>query len=216
MSVQAMSWVIDHSKQRGSKFVVLLMIANHAHSDGTTAYPSYDRLATESRISARQVITHVKALQESGELKVEVCKSEYGTNLYSLPLMVSESSTSRWGVKKPSYAIPRHKSAAKLHPNRKEPKEVIERDIIGAEAPITKRPSKEEVQTYMEELGFIKPELDSERFVDHYQAVGWMVGITPLRDWKAKVREWKRRQSKFVADAFGCEDVESENMEAPF
>lgn len=55
LSVQAISHVIEQSKHKGNSFVVLLMIANHAHSDGTLAYPSIQTLAKESRISERTV-----------------------------------------------------------------------------------------------------------------------------------------------------------------
>ncbi len=104
MSVQAISWVIEKSKQRGSKFVVLLMIANHAHSDGTGSYPSYDRLARESRLSPRRVMSIVEDLESSGELKIEKGAGPHGTNIYSLPLMQSESPDTA-GVNKSSYEI---------------------------------------------------------------------------------------------------------------
>lgn len=65
-----MSWVIDNSKQKGNAFVVLLMIANHAHSDGTGAWPSLITLAREARISRRTVWASILTLEKSGELKV--------------------------------------------------------------------------------------------------------------------------------------------------
>ena len=49
-----MSWVIEKSSQKGSNLLVLLMIANHAHTDGTGAYPAIPTLAAESRLSAIQ------------------------------------------------------------------------------------------------------------------------------------------------------------------
>ncbi|MEQ1762572.1 MAG: helix-turn-helix domain-containing protein [Pyrinomonadaceae bacterium] len=70
MSVQAQSWVITNSVHKGSAFVVLLMIANHSHADGTNAFPSYNMLATECRITARQVIRIIHHLEQSGELLV--------------------------------------------------------------------------------------------------------------------------------------------------
>ena len=86
MSVQAMSWVIENSKHKGSAFVVLLMIANHAHADGTTAYPSIDTIAREARISPRQVYNVIVKLERSKELLIFRNAGPNGTNLYSIPI----------------------------------------------------------------------------------------------------------------------------------
>lgn len=37
--------------------------------------------------------------------------------------------------------------------------------------------------------------IDAERFVDHYQSVGWVVGKSKMKDWKAAVRTWEKRNS---------------------
>lgn len=81
-----MSWVIEHSKQKGSSFVVLLMIANHAHSDGTNAFPSYDTIARESRISHRQVTRIIPKLEASGELVIDRHGGPSLPNKYTIPL----------------------------------------------------------------------------------------------------------------------------------
>ena len=70
MSVQAMSWVIENSKHQGAPLVVLLMIANRAHPDGTNAYASIESIADDSRMSARQVRRIISTLEASGELRV--------------------------------------------------------------------------------------------------------------------------------------------------
>lgn len=96
MSVQAISWVIDQSKHKGNTFVVLLMIANHARSDGSGAWPSIHTIAKESRLADRTVQRCIKRLTRawSGvkgwqgappELKVLVGKGPYGSNLYDIP-----------------------------------------------------------------------------------------------------------------------------------
>ena len=40
-------------------------------------------------------------------------------------------------------------------------------------------------------------------FCDHYASVGWVVGKarTPMKDWKAAVRQWITRQAQFGTDA---------------
>lgn len=90
MSVQAISWVIDHSKHKGNTFVVLLMIANHAKSDGTGAWPSVQTICKESRLSRRTVQRCVNRLSRrwkygDPELVVRIGKGPYGSNLYDIP-----------------------------------------------------------------------------------------------------------------------------------
>lgn len=54
-------------------------------------------------------------------------------------------------------------------------------------------PTLEEVQTYISENNFI---VDAQRFVDYYQSNGWIVGKAKMKDWKATVRGWERREQE--------------------
>lgn len=51
----------------------------------------------------------------------------------------------------------------------------------------------EAVSSYMRELGIPDPEGQTQVWFDHYASVGWKVGRNPMRDWRAAVRNWKRR-----------------------
>ena len=52
-------------------------------------------------------------------------------------------------------------------------------------------PSLEEVQAYCTERGNT---VDAQRFVDYYASKGWVIGKSPMKDWKAAVRNWERRE----------------------
>ena len=71
MSVQAFSHVINHSTHKGGELLCLMMIANHAHADGTNAFPSLRTLAGECRMSERQIRRIIDKLETSGELLVD-------------------------------------------------------------------------------------------------------------------------------------------------
>jgi len=51
-------------------------------------------------------------------------------------------------------------------------------------------PTVTEVQEYITEKGY---HMDAEAFVDFYTSKGWKVGSQPMKDWKAAVRNWNRR-----------------------
>lgn len=53
-----------------------------------------------------------------------------------------------------------------------------------------KKPTVQEVKAYCHERG---NNIDPIKFVNHYEAKGWMIGKTPMKDWKAAVRTWEQR-----------------------
>jgi len=55
------------------------------------------------------------------------------------------------------------------------------------------KPSLDEVRAYVHE---INAGIDPSQFLDHYEANGWHVGKTKMKDWRAAVRTWKRRKAE--------------------
>jgi hypothetical protein len=55
-------------------------------------------------------------------------------------------------------------------------------------------PTVDEVKKYCQEQGL---SIDAERFVDHYESNGWMVGRSKMKDWKAAVRNWSRKEKSY-------------------
>ena len=53
-------------------------------------------------------------------------------------------------------------------------------------------PTADEVRQYCAER---RNGVDAERFVSYYTANGWMVGKNPMKDWRAAVRTWERRDT---------------------
>jgi hypothetical protein len=53
------------------------------------------------------------------------------------------------------------------------------------------KPTVEEVAAYCEERG---NGIDPAHFWDFYEMKGWVVGKSPMKDWKAAVRTWERRE----------------------
>lgn len=51
------------------------------------------------------------------------------------------------------------------------------------------KPTVDEVRDYCQKQGY---NINAESFVDFYESKGWLVGKTPMKDWKAAVRTWAR------------------------
>lgn len=57
-------------------------------------------------------------------------------------------------------------------------------------------PTLDEIQGYCKEKGF---NVDAASIYDHYTANGWVQGKDkPIKDWKAAVRQWARREGEFT------------------
>ena len=50
-----------------------------------------------------------------------------------------------------------------------------------------------QVESYCEEKGY---QMDCQAFMDYYTSNGWKVGKNSMKDWKAAVRNWVRRDKK--------------------
>lgn len=91
--------------------------------------------------------------------------------------------------------------AKKISPNiTKIDNKVIDNKREGADKPAppptkTKRfvkPTLNDVQAYCQER---QNNVDPESFIDFYESKGWKVGNQPMKDWKAAVRTWERRDN---------------------
>lgn len=70
--------------------------------------------------------------------------------------------------------------------------------IVDVKKPKTTRfcpPTAEEVRAYADSIGYTS--LDAEGFIDYYTQSGWIMGNgRKVKDWKACVRTWRKRDEK--------------------
>ena len=92
--------------------------------------------------------------------------------------------------------IIRHKTKTKTKTEKKTT-DVVPKNFVP--------PSVEEVRTYCFSR---RNGVDPERFVDFYSAKGWMVGKNKMKDWKACVRTWERREK---GEGYGKQDVAADD-----
>lgn len=65
--------------------------------------------------------------------------------------------------------------------------------------PIANPPKPEDVMDQAKLQGF--PDLDSEEFIAHYAAKGWMLtGGVPCQDWRGLITKWRKNKGKFNRD----------------
>lgn len=53
-------------------------------------------------------------------------------------------------------------------------------------------PTLDEVISYCQERG---NDVDPQKFIDFYESKGWMVGSNKMKDWRAAIRTWEKREN---------------------
>lgn len=104
------------------------------------------------------------------------------------------SAAARWAKK------PEKTDANALRPESE--RNANHKPLTNNHKPLTKvkkafsKPTLQEVQSQFHELGSNTCLDDGERFLDHYTANGWKVGKNAMKDWKATVRNWHKRNTE--------------------
>ena len=55
------------------------------------------------------------------------------------------------------------------------------------------KPTLEEVNTYIQENSYT---FSAEQFFAYYESTGWMIGKSPMKNWKAACLTWQTRQDE--------------------
>ena len=55
------------------------------------------------------------------------------------------------------------------------------------------KPSLEDIREYCISRG---NQVDPEQFFNFYESKGWMVGKSPMKDWRAAIRTWEKREKE--------------------
>lgn len=77
-------------------------------------------------------------------------------------------------------------------------KETTTKVVVKKKRQKFEKPTKQQVDDYCREL---KVTFDADKFIDYYESKGWYVGKSPMKDWKATVRNWLRQEKKLVSSS---------------
>lgn len=78
-----------------------------------------------------------------------------------------------------------------------------------------KKPTLEEVKEYCKERN---NNINPENFIDFYESKGWMVGKNKMKDWKACIRTWEKKEKQNEPEWFNkkldIEEVDKKEFDA--
>lgn len=84
MTMPSIDQILADDNLSPSKKLLLIVLARHAHSDGTHCYPSLRRLQRLSSLSLAHVCTLLAELENTGHLSIQRFKGPKGVNAYIL------------------------------------------------------------------------------------------------------------------------------------
>lgn len=79
-------------------------------------------------------------------------------------------------------------------------KESIGESVRGEKPKRFTPPTLDEVEQYCLERA---NGIDAQTFIDFYESKGWMIGKNKMKDWKAAVRTWERKNKENKTDVYG-------------
>ena len=133
---------------------------------------------------------------DTGQIDTNV--SEIDTNVSEIDTNVSEIDTNVSLVypqlfKEKEKKVDKEKKKENIEEKENTPKGVKEKE----KSETAKRfvpPTFEEAKARMEEMGYT---FDVESFIAFYQSKNWMVGKNKMKDWKAAMVTWQKRENNF-------------------
>ena len=160
-----------------------LIKAIYAYQKDPDAVPEDPALAFVFELIKQQLDADSQRYKEACAARSEAGKKggRPKTNASDKKQMVSEES------KKSKCFSEKAKKADNEYDN-----DLKENTIDGVKEKRFAPPTLKNVSEYCQEMGYTN--VDAARFIDFYTSNGWMVGKNRMKDWKAAVRNWDRRE----------------------
>ena len=145
------------------------------------------RLSDQTGLSVRQIRTCLERLSEEGKIvtkgaskwtKITICN-------YESYMLDGEDA----GQTKGEQMASKGQADGEQMATPKEEKKVINKESNSSRRFV--KPTIEQIADYCKEKGY---DVEAERFFNYYESKGWVVGKSPMKDWKAAVRTWASNQ----------------------
>lgn len=166
---------------KGNELIVFAFINGYSQEGQGCYFGSLANLQRVCGIASRQTAIDVlKSLIGKGYLiKRESILNGVKMVSYSVSPIIGQ------GVQKMEDACPKNG-----HNNKRDIN--INNTLSNRRSHFTK-PSLEEIREYCLSRN---NQVDPEQFYNFYESKGWMVGKSPMKDWKASVRTWEKREKE--------------------
>ena len=206
--INIQSWMINDYSLTGNKLTVYAFIYGFSQDDQGCFYGSSSYIIESLKLGRSTVLEILKELEADGLLRKWQEKIDGRvTNCYSAQRpdptanhnpSENDTSTESEPVRKPDVYPSESRTFTSTETGHKKEKNNKAKNT----APSATRfspPTVEQVRAYFRERG-VPPadaQTEADKFVDRYEANGWIVGKTKMKDWKAAARNWLRNRKEW-------------------
>lgn len=177
-------WMVNELGLKGNDLLVYAIIYGFSQLEEQTFNGSLRYLATWTQSTKQGVMINLKNLLDKGYIgKIEKTKNgvkfvEYYTTKFNRVCNSVEQGM--------QLSLPNN-----IEDNIKE-KSIINNTLKESGKKTFVKPTLEEVLEYCKERN---KGVDGEQWYDFYTSKGWLIGKTPMKDWKAAIRTWERSKN---------------------
>lgn len=192
---QVQGWMVNNLKLRGNELICYAIIYSFSQDEESKFMGGVKYLCTWMNASEPTVISILDKLSQRGLIEpikviTKTCKRVY--------YQVTKDSLVRGNLKILSKVTKESLETLYYNNNNKETnKKGDNNKSLSPQKSRFKKPTIEEIAAYIEEKKFT---FDAERFYDYYESKGWVVGKSPMKDWKAACRTWAAQRKSLIKE----------------
>lgn len=202
-------WMVTDYNLNGNKLLIYALIWGFSQDDQSCFYGSVSYIVDYFKLSKRAVLNLLGELEKDGLIR------KWSETVNGRP-------TNRYAALRPAACVSASDGCKKCTGEENAPVQNVHSDgckkctSTGAECAPKKEnnnksenkgpsatrfspPTVEQVRAYFRERG-VSPadaQTEADKFVDRYEANGWIVGKTKMKDWKAAARNWLRNRKEW-------------------
>lgn len=175
--------------------LTLMAICDRADNDGYRCYPSIERVCKDTSLNKKTAQANIKKLIDMG-LIIDTGR-RVGASQRVKVLQVNLGLIRNWDDPENGKIDDPKNGLIDVPENGMQNQSVnqsMNQSDIGDKKTKSKKfvkPTFDDVYQYCKERG---NRIDPNRFIDHYESVGWMVGRNKMKCWQACVRTWEKNQ----------------------
>lgn len=202
-------WMVTDYNLNGNKLLIYALIWGFSQDEQSCFYGSVSYIVEYFQLSKRAVLNLLAELEKDGLIRK-----------WSEP--VNGRPTNRYAALRPAACVSASDGCKKCTGEENAPVQNVHSDgckkctSTGAESAPKKEnnnksenkgpsatrfspPTVEQVRAYFRECGVppVDAQTEADKFVDRYEANGWIVGKTKMKDWKAAARNWLRNRKEW-------------------
>ena len=191
--VTIQGWMVNELNLKGNELMIYAIIYGFCQEENQVFYGSLNYMANWISSSKQTVIKCLKSLVDKNLIEknekfinnVKFC--EYRSKKFnrgSQKSLIGVVKKFDQGSQKIRHNNINNNIDNNINNNKKDINKLISKKNFV-------KPNVDDVRKYCVER---KNSVDAQKFVDFYEAKGWMIGKNKMKDWKACVRTWERKQ----------------------